>query len=46
MRLLFVVRFRRNGKVGSFKTYASKSGEAAHKCRSGKVLSVRKANAH
>lgn len=46
MRVLFVVRFRKNGKVGSFKTYANKSGEAAKKCRGGKIISVRKATSH
>jgi len=45
MRLAFVVRFKKNGKTGAFKTSARSSKEAAQKCRDGRVVSVRKASA-
>jgi len=45
MRLAFVVRFKKNGKVGNFKTSARSPKEAAQKCRNGRILSVRKTTA-
>lgn len=42
MRLLYVVRFKKNGKVKRFKTTASSPGEAAKHCRSGEIISAKK----
>lgn len=44
MRLAFVVRFKKNGKASTFKTYASSPKAAAQRCKGGRVVSVRKAS--
>jgi hypothetical protein len=44
MRVAYVIRFRKNGKVKRFRTTASSPKEAAQRCRGGQVISVRKAS--
>lgn len=43
MRMVFVVRFKANGKTKRYKTTAESPKKAAARCRGGRVLSVRKA---
>jgi len=45
MRCAFVVRFKKNGKIGTYKTAARSAKAAGQRCRGGRVISVRKTTA-